>query len=89
MQLSSKQQNVIKKLLLGVPGLVPLPEAISNGLSVLGFIRNLYKSTTAYQDNQEIKKIEKVLSDLNIEINEDLVDEVYVLDKMSSIVRLR
>lgn len=77
------------KFMLGSSGFMPLPFWLSFALSSVGLIKDKIDETQFKKDYDEMKSIEKHLERSGIQYDSQKIEDIHLLDKMSSVAMLK
>ena len=74
---------------LSASAFLPVNYPISFLLSATGIAKWKFSSSSGVEKRKELKFIEKCLSNMDIQIDKSLVEDVYILDKISRVAHLK
>ncbi len=82
-------QGGLLKFMLGSAGFLPLDYGISFILSLLGMVKEKADSSPCMKRAAEMKAIEKCIMDYGVLSEKQSVEDIYLLDKISSVAILK
>lgn len=88
-QKSSQSSGGFIKMLLSGTSFLPLDYTLSFALASFGLIHDKVSNIKSLRKSREIELIEKCVRDSDIQKGRNLDEDIYILDKMSTVVTLK
>lgn len=83
------RHDTLLKFVLGGTGLLPLNYVASFILSSFGIVGDIFSSTEMMKKRNEIQVIEECIKNNGMVPNKNMAEEIYLLDKISSVATLK